>query len=216
KLVYTNTEDNVEEEVSLRLQGVLCNKDLPPLKSAPPEKAIKHLRQSITITGLGQTAFADAITNIFAAQTVMQRKLPEGAVETWRPTTFAKFPALDIGNRYFMQGRYAGDAPTVGFAPDSDPNGLLAACVKGEFVHTEENRVDYYRFENGSRPVTSTPSTFRVGDIVEITLSLVITPISGTKYRLIPILRSIALVDSVQTSVSDRLYSTYYISTYDR
>ncbi|KAH7918324.1 hypothetical protein BV22DRAFT_1024782, partial [Leucogyrophana mollusca] len=88
----------------------------------------------------------------------------------------------------------------VAFDPDKDPNGWLTACVHSEYIHMEENTVEYYRFTSEGATKIS-PATFRVGDIIEALLSLVISSISPKKFKILPILHSVSLIDSVQTDI---------------
>lgn len=60
-----------------------------------------------------------------------------------------------------------------------------------------------YRIEltNVPRHEPVGPQVFRVGDIVEMQISFVVIPVKGEQYRMVSILRSIALIDGTFSKV---------------
>ena len=107
----------------------------------------------------------------------------------------------------------------VPIPPLIDPRGILEGLKKDEFLHGEENQVYYYRVhestlratkryemhipDNRSQMLTETksvetvnPQIFRVGDIVEAQVSFIAVPLKDRKYKMIVVLRSIALLNA--------------------
>ncbi|KAH7905613.1 hypothetical protein BJ138DRAFT_1105844, partial [Hygrophoropsis aurantiaca] len=60
RLVMVIESTKEVEEAVLSLQGVLVDMDLPPLNSRPRPQQLRHIRQSISLSGLGQVSFGDA------------------------------------------------------------------------------------------------------------------------------------------------------------
>ncbi|KIJ90497.1 hypothetical protein K443DRAFT_15184 [Laccaria amethystina LaAM-08-1] len=103
KLTKTNVDDNSQEEIVLRVQGVICNASLPPVKRPfkIEPKQRRHIKQSLTLTGLGSTKFSAMISNIYDIRHVFERSLPHDALEEWVPSYYENFEALDMANQYF-------------------------------------------------------------------------------------------------------------------
>ncbi|KAH7908102.1 hypothetical protein BJ138DRAFT_976178, partial [Hygrophoropsis aurantiaca] len=187
-------DDGSAEEMCVRIQGILCDKDLPPLASRPKNHQLQHVRQTVHITGLGDKTFASAVDSIFRGQSVLSRNITDDSLEEWKPIDFQGHLAIAISNRYFVNKRYANGAPKVPFSKLADSNGYLEDCSSAEYIHTEDNEVDYYLMSDG-KPFFVNPSSFRIGDIVEACLSLVLHPVAAKKYKMFPVLRSLAIID---------------------
>lgn len=153
----------------LRIQGVLCLKDLPPITNRPrcvfltrknkwiildinntwynilsdAHKSI-HLRQGVTLTGFGSASFNRAIDSIFLIHTLFGRALRDGMLEKWQPPRFGSHVAFDSSNRYFSSRRLNSSAVPVSFPELVDPKGILAALAGDDLIHCEENQVYYY------------------------------------------------------------------------
>jgi hypothetical protein len=68
-------------------------------------------------------------------------------------TTNETFEALDMGNRYFTDRRdINGDTP-ISFGTEIDPHNILTNALSNEFVHLQENKVEYYEAQQGSDSV---------------------------------------------------------------
>ncbi|KAH7905439.1 hypothetical protein BJ138DRAFT_1118469 [Hygrophoropsis aurantiaca] len=164
------------EEALFYVQGIIANLDLPPLKFRPSPQQSKHLRASVTLTGL--------------------------ALEKWQPSDAMGYNAIDIQNRYFTPRKFANGLTKIGFERLCDLNGYLEDCSNAELFHTDDNHVDYYSSADAEAVIVS-PSTFRVGDIVEACVSVVMTPISADRSRMLVVLRSLAHIESRHTMNSD-------------
>ncbi|KAH7904603.1 hypothetical protein BJ138DRAFT_1119262 [Hygrophoropsis aurantiaca] len=198
RLVSTNTETKESEEAVFTLQGVLVDMDLPPLNALPRPNQLRHIRQSITISGLGESSFGDAVTSLYILHTELARQVRAGALEKWRPSDFKGFVSLDIHNRYYTLRKFADGAEKVPFDKLTDPRGFLEDNNGQDLIHTDDNQVDFYSSAS-SGAQTAAPSSFRVGDIVEVCLSVAMTPVSYEKYKMVLVLRSLAQIECTLT-----------------
>jgi hypothetical protein len=102
------------------------------------------------LTGLGATKFSTLIENIYDIQHVFERSLPHNSMEEWVPGYYETFEALDMGNRYFTDRRdINGDTP-ISFGTEIDPHNILTNALSNEFVHLQENKVEYYEAQQGT------------------------------------------------------------------
>lgn len=51
----------------------------------------------------------------------------------------------------------------------------------------------------------TSPTLFRVGDVVEVKLSFVVVPLRAQQHKMIPVLRAVTLLDDTPTRVSPLL-----------
>jgi hypothetical protein len=56
--------------------------------------------------------------------------------------------------------------------------------------------------EHNNRFVNTNPSSFRVGDIIEALLTIVVIPVKQQKYQMMLVLRGLTLLDGHHTTVS--------------
>lgn len=157
-------EDGFEEELVLKVQGILCNSDLPPFLTAMCvvfyRKATKrssantashrnakgavYARQSATLTLLN-LAHGDRCTrNILELQGIFDRHFPQGSLQPWSEDTHLDLPAINLSNRYFSHIQDIPGAPIIPFGSSVDPKGLLQLLSSNSRVHTRENVVEYY------------------------------------------------------------------------
>jgi hypothetical protein len=109
----------------------------------------KFLKQSIMLTGLGGRSFAECIENIHEIREILAHEFPRDAMEDWSPSRFGQFDAVDMSNRYFTSRRdMNGEAP-VPFQSSTDPDHILMDALSNDFVHLQENRVEYYEAMQG-------------------------------------------------------------------
>ncbi|KAH7903865.1 hypothetical protein BJ138DRAFT_979955, partial [Hygrophoropsis aurantiaca] len=189
---------NETEEALFSVQGVIGDLDLPPLKSRPRGNQARHMRQSVVLTGLGLPAFDDAITTLYGLNTLLGRNVPPGALEKWQPSELQGTRAIEIQNRYFTVKRFGNGLPRVPFDPLCDPDRYLEDSSTPDLYHTEDNEVYYYSSADVGAESMS-PSAFRVGDIVEAFLSVITSPVSADRYKMLIVLRTLALIDSTHT-----------------
>ena len=152
---------------------------------------------------------------------IFERHTGVGALEPVELTRNSK-TILDVSNRLLTPRRDAPSMRAVPFANGVDPRGLLTAIVsKGDYVHGEDNAVCYFIccMEEGVRRLVlnysyETPLTlirfeptelhiFHIGDIVEVQISVVVTPGRDGSHKMRTILRLIALIDGRFSQVND-------------
>jgi len=109
------------------------------------------MRQSVMLTGLSSPAFDEAIASVFEIQDMFRRTAVDGTLEEWSPSTFQKHLSIDVGNRYFTPYRHALQDQQIAFSTSVDPHNILSEATDDQFVHVEDNQVEYYeaRKENG-------------------------------------------------------------------
>lgn len=201
KLTKTNIDDNSQEEVVLRIQGIVCNASLPPVKRPfkIEPKQRRYLKQSLALTGLGGTKFSTMIENIYDIQHIFERSLPHNTMDAWVPSYYETFQALDMGNRYFTDRRDINSDDPISFGTEIDPHNILTNALSNEFVHLLENKVDYYEAQQGTdniiRYYEINPMKIHPGDVVEVQVSFVAIPLKQQRYKLLVVLRAITLLD---------------------
>jgi hypothetical protein len=106
--------------------------------------SLKYLRQSVAITGLGSEMFARNIRAINTVQAFFSREFQENALMDWTSTSFQNTESIDVSNRYFISSRDASQLSPVELHPSIDPTGRLKLLASTDFIHTEDNQVQYY------------------------------------------------------------------------
>ena len=162
KLGVQDSEDSEIEEVVLRVQGIVCNRELPPIRK--PFKVFvlltfqwmtysklcrqpnrrPYLQQSLMLTGLSLPKFNDAVMSLSAIENIFRQQAVDGNMEVWAPSAFQGHLSIDIGNRYFTPRQHALHERHISFSTAIDPDNILSEAMGEEFVHTEDNEVEYY------------------------------------------------------------------------
>ena len=103
------------------------------------------------LTGLSSPKFNDSILSMRAIKDLFRRQLADRNMEVWVPSTFQGHPSIDVGNRYFTPCQHALQDRQISFSLAVDPDNILTEAMGEEFVHTEDNEVEYYeaRKESG-------------------------------------------------------------------
>jgi hypothetical protein len=182
------------------------------------------MRQSVMLTGLSSPKFDEAVTSVYEIQDMFRRTAVDGTMEEWTPSIFQKHLSIDIGNRYFTPRQYALQDQQIAFSPSIDPHNILTKAMGDQFVHVEENHVEYYeaRKESGRtrwalnierssifsmntlyRHYEITPNAIRVGDVVEAQISFAVIRLKGQRQKMIIILRALTLLDKGALEVSE-------------
>jgi hypothetical protein len=105
------------------------------------------------LTGLGATKFSTMIENIYDIQHVFERSLPHNTMEEWVPSYYEAFEVLDMGNRYFTDRHNMNGETHIPFGTEIDPHNILTNALSYEFVHVQENKVEYYEAQQGPNNV---------------------------------------------------------------
>lgn len=114
------------------------------LTSSSQLNRLQYMRQSVMLTGLSSPKFDEAIASIYEIQDMFRRTAVEGTLEEWTPSIFQKHLSIDIGNRYFTPRQHALQDQQIAFSPSIDPHNILSEAMGDQFVHVEENLVEYY------------------------------------------------------------------------
>ena len=72
-------------------------------------------------------------------------------MEVWVPSTFQGYPSIDVGNQYFTPRQHALQDHQISFSPAIDPDNILSEAMGEEFLHTEDNEVEYYEAHKEAR-----------------------------------------------------------------
>ena len=111
-----------------------------------------YLQQSMMLTGLSSPKFNDAILSMHAIEDIFKQQAIDRNMEVWVPSAFQGHPSIDVGNRYFTPRQHALQERHISFSPAIDPDNILSEAMGEEFVHTEDNEVEYYEARReGSR-----------------------------------------------------------------
>ncbi|KAF7967771.1 hypothetical protein HWV62_33181 [Athelia sp. TMB] len=178
KLALLSEGGSVLNEIVLRVQGILCYQQLPPIKHVqiPSDGNPRFMKQSVRVTGFGNAEFERAVNGAAQLAIFMQKNIEPGSVDSWCPDRFQTWSALEFTNRYFVRQNVEGDMIAIEFGRNVDNDGLLTKIAGEEWVHTEENRVSYFNRivgEDGKpQYLERDPAAFRMGDIVEIQFSM--------------------------------------------
>lgn len=146
--------------------------------------------------------------------------LAEGTVLS----TYEEYPAIDAANRYFTPKGIAAPVDIRPLTPEVDPLGSLLKAAGSAYVHTEDNKVYYFKIEKGKGPNDSTyvikpsikkkpnsdelpsfqaiePQLIQIGDIVEIQVSFIGIPLRDNRWKISMVLRTISLLEGKFTQV---------------
>ena len=96
------------------------------------------------LTGLSSPKFNDAIQSMRAVEDIFRRQVVDRNMEVWVPSAFQGHPSIDVSNRYYTPRQHALQDRHISFSPVIDPDNILSEAMGEEFVHTEDNRVEYY------------------------------------------------------------------------
>jgi hypothetical protein len=114
-------------------------------------KQVRHLRQSVSLTGLGTAYFDEVIDGIKHVLLAFSRCV---AVDKLAPCNLIDIrddcTTIDLSNRYFSLKKDVPDESRVLLTKDIDPKGFLAHAAGKNYVHGENNMVKYYSYSTGS------------------------------------------------------------------
>ncbi|KAH6879339.1 hypothetical protein BKA70DRAFT_1127310, partial [Coprinopsis sp. MPI-PUGE-AT-0042] len=208
RLVKPNREDT--EEIVLKVQGILCNRMLPPVPQHCIPKsigALKNLRQHVKLTGLSEDTFDNATRAISEMHAWFQEAIPNG---TLNPIDFVPFEghlAIEAHARYFTDRSLVPYECNAPFMPFVDPNRTLQNAQIDCLLHASDNQVEYCVVEQSdmdkARYRPTNPASFRSGDIVEIAFNAVCIPIRNDRHKLYLNLRALSLISTEERLVGD-------------
>ncbi|KAF9563137.1 hypothetical protein CPC08DRAFT_633200, partial [Agrocybe pediades] len=192
------------EPAIVRYHGVICNKMLPPV-SRPPSRAAMvrqrpYIRQGVTVTGLGTEYFVKCIQGMENIYLAFANTMSEGSMDEWNPSSYKDYQAIESHSRYFSKAAPNSISASVAFTSLEDPSGVLQSMESDEFIHTADNVVEYRsRFVNQQTSTVQykhiSPQNFRVGDIVEVSITFSAYPCANNKFKFVPKLEGILLLN---------------------
>ncbi|KAK7021325.1 hypothetical protein VNI00_017427 [Paramarasmius palmivorus] len=187
RLKSAESAEGIPEEVVFTIHGILVESDLPPVTRPFARHVVnllhieslspRHAQQRITVTGLDTPAFNTAVHGLASVENFLRLNVRDESISQIG-TTINGHHVIDISNRYFTGRRYADGTDREELSVEVDPNGFLAELQGEHFIHTSENRVEYYqRFTSPSgehhfRKIA--PVQIRNGDILEIQFTIVL------------------------------------------
>ncbi|KAF8881522.1 hypothetical protein CPB84DRAFT_1687180, partial [Gymnopilus junonius] len=150
-----------------------------------------YMRQGVTITGIGSQTFEKCYENIQHIFVAFSNTFPEGTLKEWHGTMFGASQAFETGAHYFSRVTATMDRTmSIPFGDLVDPEGILERLVDDTYIHGPDNHVDYIWYKQIS------PSNIRIGDIVELSISFVVFRVRDKRYKMMPILKGILLLDN--------------------
>ncbi|KAJ7677841.1 hypothetical protein DFH06DRAFT_1316636 [Mycena polygramma] len=188
-----DADDEVKDEVVIRLQGILTKNNLVP-------KNAQFLSQHAEICGLGTDTFNDAmekvgvVNDLFAQQLAGVEMVPVGE------RVGDMMDAFSASNRIFSSKV---DVPTEQdneFQPGVDPIKLLTKMKNGELIHAPDNIVTYFKRTKAEGDQAYTyeafiPGGFKIGDIVEMQVCFVAMASGRNAVKVTARLQAMTLLD---------------------
>lgn len=98
----------------------------------------------MTITGAGTATFDDAVKSAHDIYSQFHRTFAEGKFENWNTSAYLEYHAIDAANRYLTPKKDAPGMVHIPFSKSVDPYGYLENLAGTNYVHGEENTVQYY------------------------------------------------------------------------
>jgi hypothetical protein len=106
---------------------------------------VRHLKQGVSITGLGLEDFQSQLDMVPDIAALFTRAIAEDKIQ---PNAIVgeleEFSTLNASNRYFTPRKDARTAKELAFHSDVDPNGNLSRLLGPMHMHIEENIVSYH------------------------------------------------------------------------
>ena len=91
--------------------------------------------------------FASALETVEALHGLFDDYFGEGRLQGLEQNDW---PVLSASNRYFTHRRDVGEATQVAFGEGVYPKGILERMARMDFIHTDENKVKFYKLILGS------------------------------------------------------------------
>ncbi|KAJ7029488.1 hypothetical protein C8F04DRAFT_1187701 [Mycena alexandri] len=199
RLCLQELDDEVSDELVVRIQGVLTKNNLVPKNTrlCAQQKATL-LTQSAEITGLKTRTFVAAMGNLSSIEQKFGEHLPgidmvnsDGFTEA--STTYS------ANNRVFTSQSDAPHEQDNSFHEGLDPLGHMARLKTGELIHAPENMVRYFKRAHVKgtdfKYEAHVPGGFKIGDIVEMQVSFVAFSTGNNRVKITSRLQAITLLD---------------------
>ena len=116
----------------------------------------RHVRQAVTLAGLGAESFNTLVERMDEIHMMFLNHLPSGTLNESTPSYYRDEVVITSHNRYFTAARWVPNQPRIEFNHKVDPDGHLKSLSNEEFVHIDDNEVEYYGMP--SKYVNDSPS----------------------------------------------------------
>ncbi|KAF8235435.1 hypothetical protein L208DRAFT_1256878, partial [Tricholoma matsutake] len=217
RLVQIDTADNVAKEAVFNIQGILSEKNLPPVTQKVRQKLRTCIADSVMLVGYGTPTFEDALDTAQEIYGLFDCNVQDASLESWALTSSSneQCKGIKASNRYLTSKWDAPAMVSLLILPSIDPCGILESLAKEFFVYGEENEVHTYIQRHPSpnmltqfyqRVEAASLHVFQIGDIVEIQVSFIIVPLKEGKNKMIVVLQSIALLNTIFSQVRESAY----------
>ncbi|RXW14439.1 hypothetical protein EST38_g11415 [Candolleomyces aberdarensis] len=191
-------EGNNDVEVIVKMYGVSCGLNLPPLKQKPKNNKLGHirsLRQHVKLTAFDLEAFKDDLRRLRDLHARMDDSIGGKRIHPMDYLPYEGYEAVDSHARYFTdrsQAPYESDTP---FSRLVDPYNILSDIKPDFFIHGADNWVEYCKETTEGQHAAIDPSTFKNGDVVEIAFACVGVPAKEGQHRLLLNLKAVTLIN---------------------
>ncbi|KAJ7695921.1 hypothetical protein B0H17DRAFT_865701, partial [Mycena rosella] len=157
--------------------------------------------QQVTITGLGGELFDKGLRNLQEINGMFDRYFLQDAMTKWTNAELDGHLVMNAGNRFFTSLDNEPGARHVSFGAGVDPLGVLQTVVGNRMVHAAENVVSYFKQTNKYIYDTAFPGNFRVGDMVEVEVSVIAFKSRNKMIKMHCNLRVLTLIDGIYSKV---------------
>ena len=114
----------------------------------------KFLWQSVQVTSLSNPSFKRLLGDIACIHALFKRATSSLLQDEAGVFQFEEFAAIDASNRCFNPRTWRNQEDECLIMADIDPKGYLKKAAGDLFVHTEENKVWYYKkHKNSAREI---------------------------------------------------------------
>lgn len=111
-----------------------------------------HLRQAIALTGLSSESFCPNYTKIEELYVKFMGALPAKSMLPWEPAYEGRLSVINMHNCIFTKRLLVPNRAREPFHHQVDPHGHLDAMQDDMcFIHTSDNRVDFYGQDRGTQ-----------------------------------------------------------------
>ncbi|KAF8233120.1 hypothetical protein L208DRAFT_1268484, partial [Tricholoma matsutake] len=217
RLVQIDTADNIAKEAICTIQGILSEKNLPPVTEKVRRKLRMCIADSVTLVGYGTPTFEDALDTAQEIYGLFDCNVQDASLESWVLTSSSnkQCKGIEASNQYLTSKWDAPEMVSLPIPPSIDPRRIMESLAKEHFVYGEENEVHTYIQRHPSPNMLSqfyqrveavSPHVFRIGDIVEIQVSFIVILLKEGKNKMIVGLQSIALLNTIFSQVRESAY----------
>ncbi|KAF9060145.1 hypothetical protein BDP27DRAFT_1430432 [Rhodocollybia butyracea] len=196
----------LSEEVMFHIQGVIEDKKLAPVRGDKSAKKLRHLKQSIVVSGLGSEGFDKDVDAVMDVYTILARH-----VQGLKPSEIkdlGRYSGLEFSSRVFTPKNEAPNMEWAVIDEAIDSNNFMRD-VKASgvgYVHGDKNVVNFGVEVNGKEKKKTEsigPHQLHIGDVVDIAFAVIAiegrgasNPTNGVAKLL---LRSVTLLEDKHT-----------------